>query len=88
MKNCQNGPFEPVHEMQEKVQKGDFLKKSLKELKKKMFSFPMNPLKAWNAKLEAVFFCHLKICTGSVYSFGAVCNHLKNFSDYDRLSYR
>ena len=50
LKNCQNGTFEPVHEiwknihnmpqgppnpgfMQEKVQKGDFLKKPLRELK-------------------------------------------------------
>ena len=43
--------------MQEKVQKGDFLKKLLQELKFfLLFLVPMNLSKAWNAKLEAASF--------------------------------
>ena len=49
------GPPNPGF-MLEKVQKGDFLKKDLRELKKKMFQVPMNPSKAWNTKLEAGIF--------------------------------
>ena len=43
--------------MQEKVQKGDFLKKDLRELILFCFTFlHMNLSKAWNAKLEAGIF--------------------------------
>ena len=88
VKSCQNGTFEPLHEIQKKkkkkigqisfeslfnknfwkmsqglsnpwsakVQKEDFLKKSLVKLKKKMFWHGMNPLKAWNVELEAGIF--------------------------------
>ena len=42
--------------MQEKVQKGDFLKKDSRELNFFLFWVPMNPWKAWNAKLEAGIF--------------------------------
>ena len=42
--------------MQEKVQKGDFLKKDLRELDFFLFWVPMNLPKAWNAKLEAGIF--------------------------------
>ena len=42
--------------MQEKVQKGDFLKKHSRELNFFLFYVPMNPLKASNAKLEAGIF--------------------------------
>ena len=48
------GPPNPGF-MQEKVQKGDFLKKPLRELNF-FFQVPMNLLKAWNAKLEAASF--------------------------------
>ena len=93
LKNCQNGTFEPVHEiwnffwpkaffwsimkmtirknihntsqgppnpgvMQEKVQKGDFIKKKSRELKN-YFCF-RNPSNAWKGKLEAAsFLMHL-----------------------------
>ena len=48
------GPSNPGF-MQEKVQKGDLLKKPSREL---IFFFKvhMNPWKAWNAKLEAASF--------------------------------
>ena len=43
--------------MQEKVPKGDFLKKDLRELFFfLLFQVPMNLSKAWNAKLEAGIF--------------------------------
>ena len=40
----------------EKLPKGDFLKKASRELNFFLFYVPMNPLKAWNAKLEAGIF--------------------------------
>ena len=50
------GPPNPGF-MQEKVQKGDFLKKPSQELKLVfLFPVPMNLSKAWNAKLEAASF--------------------------------
>ena len=50
------GPPEPGF-MQEKVQKGDFLKKPSRKLKKKkLFKVRMNPSKAWNTKSEAASF--------------------------------
>ena len=63
------GPPNPGF-MQEKVQKGDFLKMGLRELVFCLFQAPMNLLKAWNAKLDrsGSFFDHLKTCTGSVYT--------------------
>ena len=48
--NMSLGPPNPGF-MQKKVQKGDFLKKGSRELKKKI-----NLSKAWNAKLEAGIF--------------------------------
>ena len=60
--NMSQGPPNPGF-MQEKVQKGDFLKKTLVRID----FFHMNSSKAWNTKLEAAsFFCHLKTYTGSV----------------------
>ena len=48
--------------MQEKVQKGDFLKKPSRELNFfLLFQVPMNLSKAWNTKLEAVVFLLYKI---------------------------
>ena len=52
------GPPNPGF-MREKVQKGDFLKEPLHELKFFLFQLPMNPLKAFNVKLERPFFGHL-----------------------------
>ena len=52
--------------MQEKIQKGGFLKKPSQELIFFCFRFIMNPLKAWNAKRGGYIFGHLKSCTGSV----------------------
>ena len=50
------GPPNPGF-MQEKVQKGDFLKKALMRIETfLLFQVPMNPSKAWNAKLEAASF--------------------------------
>ena len=50
------GPPNPGF-MQEKVQKGDFLKKPLQELNFFwLFYVPMNPWKAWNTKLEPARF--------------------------------
>ena len=37
--------------MLEKVQKGDFLKKALARIDFFLFQVPMNPSKAWKAKL-------------------------------------
>ena len=53
--NTSQGPPNPRF-MQENVQKGDFLKKPSRELNFFLFYVPMNPLKAWNAKLEAGIF--------------------------------
>ena len=50
------GPPNPGF-MQEKVQKGDFLKKPSRELKIFwLFQVPMNLSRAWNAKLEVASF--------------------------------
>ena len=47
--------------MQEKVQKGDFQKKGLMRIDSfYLFYVPMNPSKAWNAKLEGYYFFYLK----------------------------
>ena len=63
-KNIQNmsqGPPNPGF-MQEKVQKGDFLKIPSRELNfLLLFQVPMNLLKAWNAKLEMASFLLSKI---------------------------
>ena len=48
--NLSQGPPNPGF-MQEKVQKGDFLKKDFDFFL--LFYVPMNLSKAWNAKLEA-----------------------------------
>ena len=43
--------------MQEKVEKGDFLKKAIAKIEKiLLFQVPINLSKAWNAKLEAASF--------------------------------
>ena len=113
MKNCQNGTFEPVHEiqnffwpkaffwgtmkmairknihnlsqgwpnpgfMQEKVHKGDFLKKDSGELIFVLFCFRFlwSP-RAWNARLGVgIFFGCLKTCTVSVLSLYFQCCNL------------
>ena len=54
--NLSQGPPNPGF-MQEKVQKGDFLKKDSRELNFFfLFQGPMNLSKAWNAKLEVASF--------------------------------
>ena len=54
--NLSKGPPNPGF-MQEKVQKGDFLKKDSRELNFFfLFQVPMNLPKAWDAKLEAASF--------------------------------
>ena len=59
--NMSQGPPNPGF-MQEKVQKGDFLKKPSQELKKFwLFQVPMNLSKAWNTKLEVASFLLSKI---------------------------
>ena len=43
--------------MQEKVQKGDFLKKALMRIEKLLlFQVPINPSNTWKGKLEATRF--------------------------------
>ena len=62
-KNIHNVPQGPPNPgfMQEKVQKGDFIKKPLRELKLLLlFQVPMNLLKAWNTKLQAASFFAVK----------------------------
>ena len=49
------GPPNPEF-MQEKVKKGDFIKKTSRELNFLLFQVPMNSSKAWNAKLESASF--------------------------------
>ena len=71
--------------MQEIVQKGDFLKKSLRELKFifLLFQVPINPLKAWNAKLEACIFLAIqKPCAG----FNINCSHTPLWLPEDKVS--
>ena len=54
--NMPQGSLNPGF-MQEKVQKGDFLKKPSRELNFfLLFQVPMNLSKAWNTKLEAASF--------------------------------
>ena len=53
--NMLQGPQNPG--MQEKVQKGDFLKKPSREFKFfLLFQVPMNLSKAWNTKFEVASF--------------------------------
>ena len=63
--------------MQEKVQKGDFLKKPSRELIFFLFQVPMNLSKAWNAKLEAGIFLPSK----NLYKQCAKSKILKNSFD-------
>ena len=57
-KNIHNMPQGPPNPgfMQEKVQKGDFLKKPSRELKFFVVLGSYESLKAWNAKLEVASF--------------------------------
>ena len=69
-KNIHNVPQGPPNPgfMQEKVQKGDFLKKALTGIEKLFLFYDcMNPSSTWKGKSEAAsFFCHLETYTGSV----------------------
>ena len=62
-KNIHNMPQGPPNPgfMQEKVQKGDFLKKALARIEKLLlFQVPMNPSNAWKGKLEVASFLTCK----------------------------
>ena len=50
------GPPDPYRFIQEKVQKGDFLKTGIDFLFVLLMFLCMNHSKAWNAKLEAILF--------------------------------
>ena len=59
MKNIHNMPQGPPNPgfMQEKVQRGDFLKKAIARTEiVLLFQVPMNLSKAWNTKLEVASF--------------------------------
>ena len=62
-KNIHNMSQGPPNQgfMQEKVQKGDFLKKNLVRIEKLfLFLVPMNPSNAWKGKLEVASFFALQ----------------------------